>query len=229
MLRQVQRNKKSLTYSAVLLLGLVFVSVLLNRSVIQVVHSNSHVALTTDQSIYIEGGDIFFTGEIEFSLNEQVDIKQVSLKNVSGPTPLDTALPLAPTSGQYVNVPVASGTLMVKVDFLGITLGSSAPGTIPLTTLPGGSDELKSVTNASKSFTPANGPRPQATPTRLSGHTVSNYSLNSRTARILKAPAPTTRSSLAPWFRSPALHGRTRLQARGHTSSMSPRRPLQPQ
>ena len=45
-------DKKSLTCSAVLLLGLVFVSVLLNRSVIQSVHSNSHVALTTDQSIY---------------------------------------------------------------------------------------------------------------------------------------------------------------------------------
>ncbi len=201
------RDKKSLTYSAVLLLGLVFVSVLLNRGVIQAAHSNSQVALTTDQSVYAEGEDIVFTIATEFSLNEQVDIKQVRLKNVSGPTPLDTALPLAPTSGQYENVPVASGTLMVNVDFLGITLGSSAPGTIPGTTLPGGSDGLKSVTSASKSFTPPNGPRPQATPTRPSEHTVSNYSLNSRTARSLKAPAPTTRSSLAPWFRSPVRHG----------------------
>ena len=39
---------------------------------------------------------------------------------------------------------------MVKADFLGMTLGSSAPGTIPGTTLPGGSDGLKSVTSASK-------------------------------------------------------------------------------
>ena len=150
MLRQVLMDKKSLTYSEVLLLGLVFVSVLLNRSVIQGVHSNSHVALTTDQSIYAEGEDIVFTIATEFSLNEQVDIKQVRLKNVSGPTPLDTALPLAPTSGQCVNVPVASGTLMVKVDFLGIAFGSSAPGTIPGTTLPGGSDGLRGVTSASK-------------------------------------------------------------------------------
>ena len=180
---------------------------LLNRGVIQVVHSNSHVALTTDQSIYAEGGDIVFTIATEFSLNEQVDIKQVRLKNVSGPTPLDAVLPLAPTSGQFVNMPVASGTPMVKVDFLGITLGSSAPGTIPGATLPGGSNGLKSVTSASKSFTPPNGPRPQATPTRPSKHTVSNYSLNSRTARSLKLPAPTTQSSLAPWFRSPVRHG----------------------
>ena len=207
MLRHVLIGKKSLTYSVVLSFGLVFVSVLLNRGVIQVVHSNSHVALTTDQSIYTEGGDIFFTGEIEFSLNEQVDIKQVRLKNASGPTPLAAALPLAPTSGQFVNMPVASGTLMVKADFLGMTLGSSAPGTIPGATLPGGSDGLKSVTSASRSFTPPNGPRPQAPPTRPSERTVSNYSLNSRTARSLKLPAPTTRSSLAPWFRSPVRHG----------------------
>ena len=85
MLRQVLRDKKSLTYSAVLLLGLVFVSVLLKRGVVQGVHSNSHVALTTDQSIYAEGGDIVFTGEIEFSLNEQVGIKQVRLKNLTRP------------------------------------------------------------------------------------------------------------------------------------------------
>ena len=180
---------------------------LLNRSVIQGAPSNSHVTLTTDQSNYTEGGDIVFTGEIEFSRNEQVGIKQVRLKNVSGPTPLDAGFPMAPTNGQCVNVPVASGTLMVKVDFLGITFGSSAPGTTPGTPFPGGSDDLKSVTNASKSFTPPNGPRPQATPTQPSEHTVSHYSLNSRTARILKAPAPTTRSSLALWFRSPARHG----------------------
>ena len=125
------------------MLGLVFVSVLLNRGVIQVVHSNSHVALTTDQGVYAEGEDIVFTIATEFSLNEQVDIKQVRLKNVSGPTPLDTALPLAPTSGQYESVPVASGALMINVGFLGITLGSSAPGTIPGATLPGGSYGLK--------------------------------------------------------------------------------------
>ena len=189
------------------MLGLVFVSVLLTRGVIQVVHSNSHVTLTADQSIYAEGGDIVFTIATEFSLNEQVDIKQVRLKDASGPTPLAAALPLAPTSGQYATVPVASGTLMVKADFLGITFGSSAPGTIPGATLPGGSDGLKRVTSASRSFSPPNGPRPQATPTRPSGHTVSNYSLNSRTARSLKLPAPTTRSSLAPWFRSPVRHG----------------------
>ena len=52
MLRHALIGKKSLTYSAVLLFGLVFVSVLLNRGVIQGVHNNSHVALTTDQSIY---------------------------------------------------------------------------------------------------------------------------------------------------------------------------------
>ena len=104
MLRHVLIGKKSLTYSVALLFGLVFVSVLLIRGVIQVVHSNNHVALTTAQSIYTEGGDIFFTGEIEFSLNEQVDIKQVRLKNASGPTPLAAALPLAPTSGQCVKI-----------------------------------------------------------------------------------------------------------------------------
>ena len=39
---------------------------------------------------------------------------------------------------------------MVKADFLGITFGSSALGTIPETTLPGGSDGLRGVTSASK-------------------------------------------------------------------------------
>ena len=39
---------------------------------------------------------------------------------------------------------------MVKVDFLGIALGSSAPVTIPGATLQGGSDGLKSVISASK-------------------------------------------------------------------------------
>jgi hypothetical protein len=161
--------------------------VLLNRSVIQGAPSNSHVTLTTDQSNYTEGGDIVFIGEIEFSRNEQVGIKQVRLK--------------------CVNVPVASETLMVKADSWALPSVPAPLGTIPGTTFPGGSDDLKSVTNASKSFTPPNGPRPQATPTQPSEHTVSHYSLNSRTARILKAPAPTTRSSLAPWFRSPARHG----------------------
>jgi len=52
LLRQALMGKKSLTYSAVLLFGLVFVSVLLIRGVIQGAHSNNHVALTTDQSVY---------------------------------------------------------------------------------------------------------------------------------------------------------------------------------
>ncbi|MCH7800677.1 MAG: hypothetical protein IIC24_03940, partial [Chloroflexi bacterium] len=71
-------DKKSLTYSALLLIGLVFVSILLNRGIIQGVHSSGQVTLNTDQNVYPPGGTIVFTGELEFSLNEQVDIKQVS-------------------------------------------------------------------------------------------------------------------------------------------------------
>ena len=153
-------DKKSLTYSALLLLGLVFVSVLLNRGIIQGLDSNAHVKLNTDQGTYSQGGVIVFTGELEFSLNEVVDIKSVNLKNLSGSSiPLDVALPLIPTSGLFLNIPIAnaSGTLVVKVDFIGISGGTSTGTTIPGTTipngtlpLPGGSDGLKGVTSASK-------------------------------------------------------------------------------
>ena len=63
-------ERKPVNRLAVLLLGLVFVSVLLNRGVIQGVRSNSHVALTTAPSDYTEGRDIAFASMIEFSLNE---------------------------------------------------------------------------------------------------------------------------------------------------------------
>ncbi|MCH8309195.1 MAG: hypothetical protein IIB17_01705, partial [Chloroflexi bacterium] len=100
--------------------------------------------------MYPQGTEIVFTGELEFSLNEVVNIEEVKLKNLSGPTPLDAALPLISTSGVFVNVPVASGTLMVKVDFIGLSGGTSTNTTIPGTTLPGGIDGLKGVTSASK-------------------------------------------------------------------------------
>jgi len=147
-------DKKSLVYSAVLLLGLVFVSVLLNKGIIQGVHSNSHVKLTTNQSLYPEGGEITFTGEIEFALNERVDIKEVRLKNLTGPTPLDVGLPVEPTGTPFVTfvpIPVASGTLLVNVALAGITGGSSTGTTIPGTNhLTSGSDGLKGVTATSK-------------------------------------------------------------------------------
>jgi hypothetical protein len=146
-------DKKSLVYSAVLLLGLVFVSVLLNKGIIQGVHSNSHVKLTTSQSLYPQGGEIIFTGEIEFALNERVDIKEVRLKNLTGPTPLDVGLPVEPTGTPFVTfvpITVASGTLLVNVALAGITGGSSTGTTIPGTTLPGGSDGLKGTTETSR-------------------------------------------------------------------------------
>ena len=54
-------NKKSVVYSGVLLLGLILVSLLLNRGIIQGVASSSDVTLDSDEAQYLLGQTVFLT------------------------------------------------------------------------------------------------------------------------------------------------------------------------
>ncbi|MDP7627890.1 MAG: hypothetical protein QF530_08275, partial [SAR202 cluster bacterium] len=135
-------NMKSIVYSGVLLLGLVVVSILLNRGTIHGVASSADVSLnlvgpagstlpntlpgtlpsTGTSTNYIVGQVVSFSGSIAFAANEQQSLNQIRLVNDSGPQALDVTLPLAATS-DYITLTDSSipGTIEVKVTHTNIT------------------------------------------------------------------------------------------------------------
>jgi hypothetical protein len=106
-------NMKSIVYSGFLLLGLVVVSILLNRGTIHGVASSADISLnlvgpagstlpntlpgtlpsTGTSTNYIVGQVVSSSGSIAFAANEQQSLNQIRLVNDSGPQALDVYLP----------------------------------------------------------------------------------------------------------------------------------------
>ena len=128
-------NRPKAAYAGVLLL-LIVTSILLNRNVILGVHNPGDVTLSSDESQYILGQTIVFTGTLDFAPDELAGISAVRLVNVTGtPQALDVLLPAADTSGQFVDLSTqVPGGLEVKVPLTDVT---PEGGTLPSGTLPG--------------------------------------------------------------------------------------------
>ena len=139
-------NRKSVVYSAALLVALVLGALLLNRGVVQGLHSSAHVSVVTDESSYLLGQTIVFTGTLTLPASELTTaITRVRLINTAGNQPLDVDLPVEDTDGAYIDLSsltsATNDTLTVKIDFTNITtVGGTLPGGSLPGTLPTGSD-----------------------------------------------------------------------------------------
>ena len=138
-------GRRSLAFLGVLLVALVAVSVLVNRDSIQGVASNADISLSADESQYILGQTVVFTGSLAFADGETAAVSRVRLLNTQGPQVLDLDLPVADTAGQFIDISTqVSGTLLVDISLnnvasLGGTLpGGTLPGNAPGTALPSG-------------------------------------------------------------------------------------------
>ena len=67
-------NKKSVAYSALLLLSLIAVSILLNRGVVRGISDHADVGLATDKTTYTSGQTITFNGALKFPNAEEAFI-----------------------------------------------------------------------------------------------------------------------------------------------------------
>ena len=63
-------TKRTLSYSGILLLGLVMVSIFLNRGVAHGVANSAAISLATGSSTHILGQTIVFSGTLTFSADE---------------------------------------------------------------------------------------------------------------------------------------------------------------
>ena len=143
-------TKKTFSYSGILLLSLVLISVFLNRDVAQGVANNAAVSLATGQSTHILGETVVFSGTLTFSADETDSISGVTLVNSSGPQSFSVDLPLEDTNGHslansdgFVDISTeasVTSTVLAKVTFTNITntggtlpstLASTLPGTLP--------------------------------------------------------------------------------------------------
>ena len=136
---------RSLAFLGVLLVALIAISVVLNRESIQGVDSNADITLSADESQYILGQTVVFTGSLAFADGETAAVTRVRLLNTQGPQSLDLDLPVADTARISIDISSeVSGTLLVDISFnnivsLGGTLpGATLPGTVPGTSLPSG-------------------------------------------------------------------------------------------
>ena len=126
-------NKKSLAYSAVLLLSLVVVAILLNQGLVQGVEKNADIALSVPGTSSTSGDTITFTGVLTFPDTEEVFIHQVALVAAGpGTQDLDTALPLEEiVAADLSGAPGVTGDLFrVTVSFTNLLVppGSTLPG-----------------------------------------------------------------------------------------------------
>ena len=128
-------GRGSLAFLVVLLVALVAVSVVVNRDSIQGVANNADISLSADESQYILGQTVVFTGSLAFAEGETAAVSRVRLLNTQGPQALDLDLPVADTAGQFIDISTAvSGTLFVDISLNNVT---SLGGTLPGGTLPG--------------------------------------------------------------------------------------------
>ncbi len=138
-------GRRSLAFLGVLLVALVAVSVVMDRDSIQGVASDADISLSANESQYILGQTVVFTGSLAFADGETGAVSRVRLLNTQGPQALDLDLPVSDTAGQFIDISTqVSGTLLVDVSLnnvasLGGTLpGGTLPGTLPGTALPSG-------------------------------------------------------------------------------------------
>ena len=138
-------GRRSLAFLGVLLVALVVVSVAVNRDSIRGVASNADISLSADESQYILGQTVVFTGSLAFADGETAAVSRVRLLNTQGSQALDLDLPVADTGGVFIDISSeVSGTLLVDISLnnvssLGGTLpGGTLPGNAPGTVLPSG-------------------------------------------------------------------------------------------
>ena len=153
-------DRKSLIYSGVLLLSLVFVAFLLNRGLVQAVLTNGDVKLSTTSTPTQLGQMRHFTSTLDFpSLEEaslfrvQFVIQQLTSSNTTtNTTTIDIDLPIDPatssvTTTYIVSSPYGNHTVTVMHVFNDVeafdpsnsTLpGATFPSTLPGTSLPSG-------------------------------------------------------------------------------------------
>ena len=72
-------SKRTLLYSAVLLIFLMAVSIFFDRGRVRGVVDAGDITLSTNSSQYILGQTVNFTGVIDFALDEEASILQVAL------------------------------------------------------------------------------------------------------------------------------------------------------
>ena len=138
-------GRRSLALLGVLLVALVAVSVVVNRDSIQSVASDTDISLSADESQYILGQTLVFTGSLAFADGETAAVSRVRLLNTQGPQGLDIDLPVADTADDFIDISTeVSGTLLVDISLnnvvsLGGTLpGGTLPDPAPGTSLPSG-------------------------------------------------------------------------------------------
>ena len=113
-------NRKSVVYSGVLLLALIFTSVLLNRDVVRGLTSNSDVTLGVTESTHLLGQDVIFSGSLIFTSDEDATIDKLTLRN-TGPQAFEVDLPVVDTGG-FIDLTDLLGAgdfgqLLVKITF----------------------------------------------------------------------------------------------------------------
>jgi uncharacterized protein YjiK len=133
-------NRKSLAYAGILLVTLVVASILLGKGMVQGVHNNADIKLTTDSNQYLLGQPIKWAGSLDFADGEEATVHQVRLV-VDGSQPLNVSLPLQPGTHDLSSRPGVKGNLTAVVTYNNIQqFGGTIPppGTLPGSTLPGG-------------------------------------------------------------------------------------------
>ena len=127
-------GRRSLAFLGVLLVALVAVSVVVDGDSIQGVASNADISLSVEESQYILGQTVVFTGSLAFADGETGAVSRVRLLNTQGPQALDLDLPVADTAGQFIDISSqVSGTLLVDISLNNV---ASLGGTVPGGTLP---------------------------------------------------------------------------------------------
>ena len=123
-------NRKSIAYSAVLLVSLVVMSTLLHHGVIQGALRNADLELRTDRGAYDVGDTVRFSGTVIFTENEHVLVHRVALV-VDGPGGEDLNLALPLEGGEVQDLTgdrTMAGRLTAEVSLAGVV---SPGGTLP--------------------------------------------------------------------------------------------------
>ncbi len=132
-------NKRSVAYAFVLLVGLIAVSVVLNRGLVRGVERNTDIELVTDASTYVNAATVEFTGTLNFfTTTEEVFIHRVTLI-VEGSQDLEVTLPLEQITSTISLPGGGIDTVTGVVQVTDVTFSNVGySGTLPGGTLSGG-------------------------------------------------------------------------------------------
>ena len=78
------RFSRSLATSIVLMVSLLVVSMVLNRSVTHALDSSSDISLATSSSQFLLGETIIFTGSLSIDAAQEVNVANITLANLTG-------------------------------------------------------------------------------------------------------------------------------------------------